>query len=93
MYDESRGQGGTLGEQEGRQTGSESPLPDVPFMGIAAFLGFLVLVLIAAAAWSISTSLGGIAFDSMLWGPAVFMLLVAALFYYIDRFQPRTHER
>lgn len=93
MYDESHGQGGALGEQRRPQTETESPLPDVPFMAIAAFLGVLVLVLVAAAAWSISTSLGGVSFDGMLWAPAIFMLLVAGLFYVTDRMKPRTHER
>ena len=72
---------------------TENPLPDVPFMGIAAFLGFLVLVLIAAAAYSLSSSLAGFAVDPQLWAPAVFMLLVAALFWGIDRYQPRSHTR
>lgn len=72
---------------------TENPLPDVPFMGIAAFLGFLVLVLIAAAAYSLSSSLEAFAVDAQLWAPAVFMLLVAALFWGIDRYQPRSHTR
>jgi steroid 5-alpha reductase family enzyme len=93
MYDESTGHGGAIGERARVDVETESPLPDVPFMGIAAVLGLLVLVLIAAAAWSISTTVGTISLDSMLWAPAIFMLLVAGVFYLIDRFQPRTYDR
>jgi anaerobic C4-dicarboxylate transporter len=71
---------------------SESPLPDVPFMGIAAFLGLIVLVLVAVAAYSLSTTFDGLALDSTLWAPAIFMLAVGALFWTVDRYQPRTHE-
>jgi hypothetical protein len=74
-------------------TRDENPLPDVPFMGIAAFLGFLVLVLIAAAAYSLAESLPAFTVTPSLWAPAVFMLLVFGLFYLVDRYQPRTHTR
>jgi hypothetical protein len=74
-------------------TQTDNPLPDVPFMGIAAVLGFLVLVLLAAAAYSISETLGTITIDPQMWGPAVFMLLVVGLFWLVDRYQPRTYSR
>ncbi|WP_323676056.1 hypothetical protein [Halorubellus sp. PRR65] len=94
MYQDSASGTRTPQTQQSQSTErEESPLPDVPFMGIAAFLGFLVLVLIAAAAYSLSSTLDGFAVDPQLWAPAVFMLLVAGLFWAIDRFQPRSHTR
>lgn len=72
---------------------SESPLPNVPFGAIAVFLGVLVLVLLAAAAYSLAESLAAIAITPQLLGPAVFTLLVAVGLWAVSRYRPRTHTR
>jgi hypothetical protein len=72
---------------------SENPMPNVPFEAIAAVLGLLVLVLVAVAAYSLAESLNAFSVSAQLWAPAVFMLLVAAGFWGVSRYQQRTYTR
>jgi hypothetical protein len=90
MYEEQANRS-QLPEHELSSDEDENPLPDVPFGAIAAFLGVLVLVLIAAAAYSLAESLPAFAITAQLWAPAVFMLLVAAGFWGVSRYQQRTY--
>mgnify|MGYP000114971590 FL=1 len=92
MYEESTTRS-QLPEHETSSDENESPLPDVPFGAIAAFLGLLVLVLVAAAAYSLAESLPAFAVTAQLWAPAVFMLLVAGGFWAVSRYQQRTYTR
>lgn len=92
MYEETANRP-QLPEHELSSDENENPLPDVPFGAIAAFLGLLVLVLVAAAAYSVAESLSAFAVTAQLWAPAVFMLLVAAGFWGVSRYQQRTYER
>ena len=71
---------------------SENPMPNVPFDAIAAVLGLLVLVLLAVAAYSLAQSLNAFSVSPQLWAPAIFMLLVAAGFWTVSRYQQRTYE-
>jgi hypothetical protein len=91
MYEETAN-GSQLPEHELSSDENENPLPDVPFGAIAAFLGLLVLVLLAVAAYSLAESLNAFSVSPQLWAPAIFMLLVAAGFWAVSRYQQRTYE-
>lgn len=67
-------------------------LPNVPFMGIATFLGLLVIVLLGVAAYSISQTVDGFVLDSSLLAPLVFLLVTAALFWLVGRYDTRSYE-